>query len=71
MAKAKSSESVDLRAIELATNLLNEGPVSYLRVKWILDQERGQVHEPAEIWRALANSGLFTFCQHDSRFRAK
>ncbi len=58
MSKSKTiSELTAERAIVEAVKIV--GQFSHLRVKAVLDKQHKTIHEPAEIWRALACSGLF------------
>ncbi len=60
MSKSKTtSERTAERSISIALGLVEQGPLSHLRVKALLDKEFQTIHEPAEIWRALMCSGLF------------
>ncbi len=58
MSKSKTtSELTAERAIAEAVKIV--GPFSHLRIKAVLDKQHKTIHEPSEIWRALACSGLF------------
>ncbi len=58
MSKSKTtSELTAERAIAEAVKIV--GPFSHLRIKAILDKQHKTIHEPAEIWRSLANDARF------------
>ncbi len=61
MSKSQTqNERVAAMAVQCAVELLrSQETLCHLKVKAALDKEFQTIHEPAEIWRALACSGLF------------